>query len=250
MKKLPFLSLSFGAIALFVFAQNGWTEALELSRTALARGELWRLLTGHLTHFTADHLKWDLVVFVALGSLVELRNRRHFLSCVVGGALLISLGVLWLQPQFACYRGLSGVDSALFGYLAMDIWTLSRADGRLWSAIVAGLAMASFVAKVVFELCTGRTFFVENTAGFAPVPLAHLIGAIVGGIGVGRGQLIAAFIRRRASASVARGQPRLMRTYLPLGVPKNEPSDKPTPCFSKCAMGSARPRALTLSHAR
>jgi rhomboid family GlyGly-CTERM serine protease len=184
MKKLPFLSLGFGTFSWFIFAQHGWTEALELSRTALARGELWRLFTGHLTHFTADHLQWDLVVFVALGSLVELRNRRHFVGCVVGSALLISLGVWWLQPQFNNYRGLSGVDSALFGYLAVDIFKLARAEGKRWSAAVACIAMALFTAKIFFELGTGQTLFVENTADFSPVPLAHLIGAIVGGAAV------------------------------------------------------------------
>jgi rhomboid family GlyGly-CTERM serine protease len=250
MKKIPFLTLGLGAFALFVFLHQGWSEALEFSRTALARGELWRLFTGHLMHFSADHLQWDLVVFVALGSLVELRNRSHFVSSVAGSALAISLGVWWLQPQFASYRGLSGVDSALFGYLAVDILNLSRGEGRRLPALAGGLAMTLFVAKIIFELSTGRTIFVENNAGFTPVPLAHLIGVIVGGAVVYRSQLTAAFILRKASARVARGQPRLMRTYFPRGVPKNAPSDRPTPYFSKCAMGSARPSVSTLSQAR
>jgi rhomboid family GlyGly-CTERM serine protease len=181
MKTTPFLTLILGALALFVFSQHGWTETLEFNRASLAHGQLWRLFTGHLTHFSPDHLKWDLVVFVALGSLVELRNRRHFVFSILGGALLISLGVWWLQPQFANYRGLSGVDSALFGYLAVDIINLSRAEGRRLPALAAGAALVLFVAKIVFELSTGRTLFVENNAGFAPVPLAHLIGAFIGG---------------------------------------------------------------------
>jgi len=182
MKKIPFLTLIIGTLALFVVVQNGSVEALEFSRTALARGQLWRLLTGHLTHFSADHLKWDLVVFLALGSLVELRNRTHFTVSVVGGALLISIGVWWLQPQFNNYRGLSGVDSALFGYLAADIFKLARAEAKRWTAVAAGLAMALFAAKTLFELNTGQTLFVENTVSFSPVPLAHLIGVIVGGV--------------------------------------------------------------------
>lgn len=180
MKKIPFLTLGLAAVTLAVALLPGWTEALEMNRAALAHGEFWRLFTGHLTHFSADHLKWDLVVFVALGSLVELRNRRHFLVCVVGGALAISLGVAWLQPQFSCYRGLSGIDSALFGYLAVDIFNLSRGEGRRWPAFAAGLAMTLFVTKIGFELTTGRTVFVEASVDFIPVPLAHLIGALVG----------------------------------------------------------------------
>jgi len=180
MKKLPFLTLFLGALALFVFGQPGWAEVLEFNRAALAQGELWRLFTGHLTHFSADHLKWDLAVFVALGSLVELRSRRHFIGCVAGSALLISLGVCWLQPQFVNYRGLSGIDSALFGYIALDILKLARAEGRHGPAIAAVVAMTLFLAKIVFELVTGRAFFVESDTAFIPVPLAHLIGALVG----------------------------------------------------------------------
>ncbi|MFT3869010.1 MAG: rhombosortase [Nibricoccus sp.] len=187
MKKFPFIAVIFTALALFVFRLAGWTEALEMNRIALAQGELWRLFTGHLTHFSADHLKWDLAVFVALGSLVELRSRRHFVAVLAGGALAISVGVWWLQPQFASYRGLSGVDSALFGYVAMDIFLIACAEKRYGTVLIAGLALMLFVAKTSFELVSGRTVFVDNSGGFAPVPLAHLIGAIVGGVCVVRG---------------------------------------------------------------
>lgn len=180
MKKFPFLTLGLGALAVFGFHQPGWTEAFEMNRAALARGELWRLFTGHLTHFTADHLKWDLAVFVALGSLVELRGRRHFFGCVAASALAISLGVWWLQPQFASYRGLSGIDSALFGFVAADIFRLARAEGRRLPAYAAAFGMTLFVAKIVFELVTGRAFFVESGEAFAPVPFAHLVGVLAG----------------------------------------------------------------------
>jgi len=125
---------------------------------------------------------WDSLVFIALGSLVELRNRRHFTVVIAASALLISFGVCWLQPQFASYRGLSGIDSALFGYIAIDILTLARADDRRGPAFAAGLALVLFVAKTLFELITGRTVFVDNVATFAPVPVAHLLGAFAGGI--------------------------------------------------------------------
>lgn len=180
MKKFPLLTLGLGALAWFVFTQPGWTEALEMNRAALARGELWRLLTGHFAHFTTEHLNWDVAVFVALGALVELRSRRHFVVVLAGGALAISLGVWWLQPQFASYRGLSGIDSALFGFVAADIFRLAGAEGRRGPAVAAVLAMTLFVAKIVFELVTGRAVFVESDVAFAPVPFAHLVGVLVG----------------------------------------------------------------------
>ena len=198
MKKLPFLTFFAACLALLTYALPGWTEAAEFSRTALAGGQIWRLLSGHFAHFSADHLRWDLLVFVALGCLVELRCRRHFILCVAAGGFLISFGVWWLESQLNSYRGLSGIDSALFVYLAVDILNLSRAEGRRWPAVAAGVALFLFIAKIVFELCTDRMIFVDNSAAFSPVPLAHFIGAIVGGVCAFGSSLTAASVRRRA----------------------------------------------------
>jgi rhomboid family GlyGly-CTERM serine protease len=182
MKKLPFLTFALGAYAWVVFASPSLTSELEFSRDALAGGELWRLFTGHLTHFSAEHLRWDLLVFVALGALVELRSRAHFVCCVVGGALLISLGVWWLQPQFVTYRGLSGIDSALFAYVAVDVLVLGWAERRWHVAGAAAAALVLFLAKVMFEVVFGQTVFVSAGDTFDPVPLAHLLGAVVGAV--------------------------------------------------------------------
>jgi len=40
-----------------------------------------------------------------------------------------------------------------------------------------------FVAKLVFELATGGTLFVDSpAAGMVPVPLAHVAGGLVGAV--------------------------------------------------------------------
>ncbi|MFT3783239.1 MAG: rhombosortase [Nibricoccus sp.] len=203
MKKAPVITFAVACVALCVHLLPGLGTELEMSRSGLREGEIWRLLTGHLTHFTTEHLKWDLVVFGALGSLVELRNRRHFLSILAGSAVAISLAVIWFQPQFTTYRGLSGVDCALYGYIAMDILILSLLERRRGPALVAGAACVFLVAKVVFEMVTGRAFFVDSAASFTPVPLAHLVGACVGaGRALLSGRSLAGRSKLRFSKSV------------------------------------------------
>jgi rhomboid family GlyGly-CTERM serine protease len=180
MKRFPFLTFLFAAAALLIHAIPGLTEALQFDRDAFSRAELWRLVTGHFTHFGADHLSWDVIAFVAFGSLVEFRSRRAWVYCVSISALVISFGVSWLQPQFSLYRGLSGVDSALFAFVATDLLREGRRTRDKLMIALGLAALTGFLVKCVYELAAGRTLFVEANAAFQPVPLAHLLGAAVG----------------------------------------------------------------------
>ena len=180
MKRFPCLTLILASAANAIKTSPGLTEALQFDRSAFSRGEIWRLVTGHFTHFGADHLRWDVIAFVAFGSLVEFRSRQAWVYCVAISAVVISFGVSWLQPQFALYRGLSGIDSALFAFVTTDLVREGRrAKDKLMIGLGA-LALCGFVAKCVYELVSGRTLFVESGDTFQPVPLAHLLGAVVG----------------------------------------------------------------------
>lgn len=45
-----------------VFAAAG--ELLQYDRQAIADGQLWRVVTGHLVHIGLEHLAWDAAVFL------------------------------------------------------------------------------------------------------------------------------------------------------------------------------------------
>jgi rhomboid family GlyGly-CTERM serine protease len=179
-KKAPWCALAGAGLAVLVYLLPAWTNALQFDRAAMGAGELWRLLTGHFTHFSNAHLRWDAVVFVGLGGLVELRHRRDFFLCVLGSALVISMGVAMFQPHFMTYRGLSGVDSALFGYLCADVAVLAHCERNRWYTAGATIAALSFIAKALFEFLTGTSLFVQAPEAFVTAPLAHLLGALFG----------------------------------------------------------------------
>lgn len=149
-----------------VFGPAAW---LELDREAVARGEVWRLLTGHWAHWTADHFLWDSLAFLILAVLCETRiSRARLVATVLGSALAVSAGVWIALPEIDRYRGLSGIDSALFVLLAASLRTpLGR------------LALVAFLGKSAWEVWTGSTLFTAAD-GFVPVPLAHLIGGAWG----------------------------------------------------------------------
>ena len=173
--RLPFVTLAVAAAAIIIHLVPGLPEQLQFDRAALAHGELWRWLTGHLTHFESNHLIWDLGALLGLGSVAEHESRRQFVRTLLWSAAAISAGVWWWQPQFEHYRGLSGVDSALFALVAGAL--LRR--GRVVSLVVGSRALLGFGGKCVLELSTGSTVFAAG-AHYAPVPLAHLIGLAVG----------------------------------------------------------------------
>lgn len=205
MKRLPFFTLLIAVAALVTHVVPGLASSLEFSREAIAAGQVWRLITGHLAHFSSDHLRWDLLVFLALGTLVELRSRAHFVACCVVGAGLIS-GLVWLmQPWLVSYRGLSGIDSALFVYVMLDVLVLAGREGRWLVALTAFAGLALFCAKVGFEFATGTTVFVAPDAAFSPVPLAHVAGAVVGAavLGAGISPTVAGWMGGRTTRAVA-----------------------------------------------
>src|SRR4029078_5316519 len=89
---------------------------------------------------------------------------------------------LWLlHPEVAEYRGLSGIDSALFLNVALVL--LHEAHNRRQALLswTLGLLLVGFIAKLGYEMANGATLFVDSSeAGFTPLPLVHAVGAAVG----------------------------------------------------------------------
>ena len=180
-RRIPGASLLIAAAALCVYLASPLSEWLQYDRTAIAAGEIWRFITCHLAHWSFDHLLWDGMALVALGMLCEVEHRRMFLWCVGISALLIP-ATLWIfVPDLGLYRGLSGIDSAVFALLAMTILREYAAARRWGGVIVVGFVTLGFLGKTGFELVTGDTLFVDSAAaGMVPIPLVHVVGALVG----------------------------------------------------------------------
>lgn len=156
---------------------------VQFDQTLVAAGEWWRLITCHFTHWSADHFAWDFMMFALLGGACEVTTRRRTLIALGISTVVIPLAVLFWQPQLQTYRGLSGLDSALFGLLAVELlWEkLAQSDRRSIAAI--GLLIVAFIAKTGFETITGSAVFADSArSGFVPVPLAHFVGFLVGAL--------------------------------------------------------------------
>lgn len=182
-KRLPGASLLLLLPAL-LFALN--PELFELRWPSGTGAEVWRLVTGHWTHWSTAHLTWNLASFLLLAAACELDRacgRRRMLAAIACAALDIP-AALWLAlPEMSRYRGLSGIVSALFTLLAITLLRDGLATGHRARTLVGAAALTAFGSKIVFELVTGDLLFVQPTAGevpFVPIPLAHAVGGFCG----------------------------------------------------------------------
>lgn len=92
---------------------------LYFSAADIARGETWRIVTGHFVHADLEHLLWNCLGLAVLGMLIEHRSR--FILWAALGAGITSVSALLLTPfsPLDYYCGLSGVLNTL---LLVALW--------------------------------------------------------------------------------------------------------------------------------
>lgn len=198
------LTLALAAPALLLAGWPAATAQLEYDRERIAAGETWRLVTCHWTHWTWNQTLLDLAGF-AVPLLLCLGASRRRTGWALGASCVAIPSAVWIGlPEMVRYRGLSGLDSALFVLLGLLLLKRPavRRDPRLAWAV--GLALTCFAAKVAFEIASGTTAFADD-ATFVPVPLAHLVGAACGALAAIGGKPLAD--RSAHRTSVARATP-------------------------------------------
>jgi rhomboid family GlyGly-CTERM serine protease len=189
------VTLAIGAVCLlFACAGEPVAAGLAWERGAILHGELWRLWSGHVVHFSSSHAAADTLVLFAMGLYAEpLVGSRRFGRMLAIAALLLSLGMLALAPSLDEYRGASGLatlTAVLAGALAWRRHPPSR-------AIIACGALA-LASKTLWELGSHTAAFTDLPAGVAVAWQAHVLGALLGAC--------AAFVQFR-EARAARQQP-------------------------------------------
>jgi rhomboid family GlyGly-CTERM serine protease len=159
------------AVVLLAFGGQDWVHALRYDRSGIARGELWRLLTGHLVHLSAWHLILNLLGLALIGALfTRAYSVLQWAAIAAASVAAIGAGLFILRPQIDWYVGLSGVLHGLMAAGAVAWW---RSESRP----LAGALSLVLIAKLTWEQIHGAL----PLAGSIPVVVdAHLYGAMGG----------------------------------------------------------------------
>lgn len=162
---------------------ESWITRSQFEFARVVEGEIWRIWTGHLTHFGWNHLFWDLLMFVVLGIVCERKFKERYLPGLILMMGLITGAVVCLRQDIVIYRGLSGIDTGLFAWIATDSIRQAWKERDRIGVLLWGVPVAGLLAKLGFEWNTGTVLFVDADH-FVPLVEAHLAG-MIGGMALG-----------------------------------------------------------------
>ena len=140
-------------------------------KQAISHGELWRFITGHFIHCSFEHLFWDALAFVILGTVIEFISRRHLIPSLIISCLGVSFWLFCDETLKVMYCGLSGALNGMLVVAAVVLWKDTQ-NGIYFLVIVAA------IGKIVFELITHQTIFTGLSS--QAVPSAHAAGIFSG----------------------------------------------------------------------
>jgi GlpG protein len=139
----------------------------------LLSGQLWRLVTPSLLHFSLPHLGFNLAVVLGFGMRIERAAGTATLAAVIVAIAVASNLVQYAISANGLFGGLSGVAYGLFAYVVVR--GMREPHVRVWrtqKALIVSLL----------------TFLVLMTTGVAEVfgvyiaNAAHWTGLVIGGV--------------------------------------------------------------------
>lgn len=161
------------AVLLGLRAGPDWlTQQLRYERLAVAEGQWWRLVTGHLVHIDARHALLNAAGFALLWALFarSLRPLQWWLA--IGLCALVIDGGFWFVSKDLVWY--AGASACLHGVFACGCVQLVRQHDPV--GYLAGLAL---VGKLAWEQWQGP---LPLSGGIPVVTVSHLYGAIGGAL--------------------------------------------------------------------
>lgn len=174
--RLPWWTLGLVSVALMAQWSPGVGDLLVYDRAGVIGGEWWRIVTGHLVHFSAAHLLNNLAVLVPAVWLVETRYRRDMGLLLLAAASAIGIALFVGEPGILQFGGASGISLAFLVYACLR----GLHEGHRWRTVCLVL-LAIVGAKFAAEFAGWHFRDWQANEGFVPVMLSHVVGAATGG---------------------------------------------------------------------
>lgn len=132
---------------------------------------VWQWLTAHFVHISTEHLLWNVVALLLLGSIIEQNSRFALLLALLAGVIGVN-AYLALFYALDAYAGLSGVLNTVLVVALYQLYL--KPEYKLASALTFVLS----VMKVAAEYQLNLSLF--STLPWPPVPQAHFAGLVAG----------------------------------------------------------------------
>lgn len=171
--KSLFLAYLFLMSLSLILQLSGGTSWASLSIVDINHGQLWRIITSHLTHYDWHHFAMNMIG-MALCILVFRDDlpSRHWLLSFLFISIFSSLGLLSIYDEYQRYAGFSDV---LHGWILMGALAISPREPKLALAI-----FVLFWLKILEEN-SGLQFFTSATMDSGSIATnSHIFGAIGG----------------------------------------------------------------------
>jgi rhomboid family GlyGly-CTERM serine protease len=146
---------------------------LAWDRNAILQGEIWRILTGNLTHTNWAHLLMNALALLIISFIFRAHfNAKRYTALIIVLSIGIGGGIFATNMQW--YAGLSGVLHGIFAWGAIsDIRTKTKGG---W------LLFVGLIIKITWEQIYGGSASSEALIGARVATEAHLIGALIGSL--------------------------------------------------------------------
>ena len=138
---------------------------------AIARGEWWRLLTGHWVHSDPAHAGWDIAALLLLGALFEARLKWCLPLALLIGTVGVDAWLWWFDPALRYYCGLSGILNSLLVVGLLQYWRERRHPLILLTGVGAAV-------KIIVEINSGQALLTHTA--WPGVPAVHAAGFLCG----------------------------------------------------------------------
>lgn len=165
--------LVLGLLCVMLQLLPGAADWLEYSRSALAQGQLWRLVSNALVHTNLVHMLMNLAALLLIWMMFRHLVSQQRCVLVVAVCSVMVACALWLfYPQVSWYVGMSGALHGLFCYCLIKEGVFARKSNLL--------LLLGVIAKVGWEQWHGGSAQLEIWIGARVLVSSHLVGALSG----------------------------------------------------------------------
>ena len=166
------LTLFIVGISIIAYSFPRFSDLLVYDRQAILSGELWRLLTAPLVHFSASHIFWDILVFGVAGFAINASGFRCFWLVCSFAAIVPSIIFLLTLPELERYGGLSGLATGAAAYFCICSAFKTKKNRPIWLLFLIVMG-----TKILVETKIGVPIFAHaDGIPFRALPSVHILG--------------------------------------------------------------------------